>query len=75
MMFADGNNKPAESVIDETGKSLTSQLISDRDSDVRKGRKMQETSGQVESKSQTESNNNLSINRDGSVISELASID
>ena len=70
MMFADGNNKSAESVIDEIGKSQTSQLISDRDSDIRKGRKMQETSGQVESKSQTESNNNFSINRDGSVISE-----
>ncbi len=75
MMFADGNNKSAESVIDEIGKSQTSQLISDRDSDIRKGRKMQETSGQVESKSQTESNNNFSINRDGSVISESASID
>lgn len=75
MMFADGNNKLAESVIDEIGKSQTSQLISDRDSDIRKGRKMQETSGQVESKSQTESNNNFSINRDGSVISESASID
>ena len=72
MMFADGNNKSAESVIDEIGKSQTSQLISDRDSDIRKGRKMQETSGQVESKSQTESNNNFSINRDGSVISESA---
>lgn len=75
MMFADGNNKSAESVIDEIGKSQTSQLISDRDSEIRKGRKMQETSGQVESKSQTESNNNFSINRDGSVISESASID
>ena len=75
MMCADGNNKSAESVIDEIGKSQTSQLISDRDSDIRKGRKMQETSGQVESKSQTESNNNFSINRDGSVISESASID
>ena len=75
MMFADGNNKSAESVIDEIGKSQTSQLISDRDSEIRKGRKMQETSGYVESKSQTESNNNFAINRDGSVISESASID
>jgi hypothetical protein len=36
---------------------------------------MQETSGQVESKSLSESNNNFSINRDGSVISEAANFE
>ena len=74
-MFTDGNNKPAESVNDELMKSQTSLQISERESEIRKGRKMQETSGQVESKSQIESNNNFSINRDGSVYSEAGNYD